>query len=524
MTSKRSQQQKPPSIEPNTPIPLKNEEVKHMLRQHLGDIPTLVMRDITTGQQQGIRVLVVSIQGLADMTLIAKTVMEPLLSNHRLPLTRTNAARMLAERLVTTGPVNVIHDMHSLIEKLLSGRAVIIPEGSRDAVTCDVSETSRRSIEEPDTEPVARGPREGFIEHLEENLSLLQRRLRTSDLRLENFVMGKYTNTRVVLVYLQDVASDSVVAEVRSRLDRIGDNVDGITLSENITELIEDHPFSLFPTTDASERPERIAAGLLEGRFAVFVEGSPFTLLGPTLFAEFFTTTGDYTDRPIFVAMLRIIRIIALVMTLFLPSLYVAFVSFHQETVPTSLLLSIALGRQGVPFPPIAEALLMEFAFEILREAGLRLPSRLGGAVSIVGVLVVGQAAVAAGVVSPILIIVVGTTAIASFAVPDFHLTNILRFLRFPILLTAGAFGVIGVLISFILLSLHLATLRSFGVPYLAPMAPFRKSGAEKSIVRHHFWKRTNRPPSLDVTNPQRESDKPLMPSPKREDRDDAES
>lgn len=503
-------------------IPLSNKKTRALISDAFGHSPSLIIRNIRTGHDRGVPLMAVYLLGLVDLTLVATTVLNPLLSDHRLPITRTNAADLLAERLLTNAVLDRVETMEAVIEKIMAGRVVILPEGSRTGLACDVSSTPNRAIQEPETEGVARGPREGFIESIEQNLSLVRRRLRTADLRIEPFTMGRHTHTRVALVYIASIAAESVIQEARSRLNRINDNVDGILVSESVAELIEDHPYALFPTINATERPERVAASLLEGRFAVFVEGSPFTLMAPTLFAEFLTTSADNTERAITVSLLRAVRMLSLVATLFLPSIYVALVSFHQETIPTLLLLSIAVGREGVPFPPIAEALLMETAFEVLREAGLRLPRSLGGAVSIVGVLVVGQAAVSAGIVSPILIIIVGGTAVSSFTVPNFPTANVLRVLRFPILLITGAFGAIGIVFCFILLTLHLVSLRSFGVPYLSPLAPFRADEVAKGLVRQPAWSRTKRPAAMWQKNIVRQTPD-LMPHPSKGDDNDRE-
>lgn len=501
------------------PIPPQNKEVRAVLEDAFAHSSSLVMRDIRSGKDQGMAFLVVYFLGLADANRVSETVLEPLLADHRLPLTRTNAIDVLQERLVTNASVERVETVDHLIERILSGRVIILPEGSRVALACDVSGTPHRGISEPETEGVARGPHEGFIEQVEVNVSLIRRRLRTTNLQTEQFIMGRHTKTRVILVYIQGIAADSIIEEARSRLSRIGENIDGILLSQTVAELIEDHPFSLFPTINATERPERVAAGLLEGRFAVFTEGTPFTLMAPTHFAEFLTSSADYAERAFTVAVLRAVRLVALFTMLFLPSIYVALVSFHQETIPTLLLLSIAQGREGVPFPPIGEALLMETAFEVIREAGIRLP-RLGNAVSIVGVLVVGQAAVAAGVVSPILIIVVGATAISSFTLPNFPAANVLRFLRFPILLFTGAFGAVGIAISFIFLTLHLVSLRSFGAPFMAPLAPFKWEVLRKAFLRQPIWTRSSRPSSMWPEDTLRATPN-LMPRPPRRGQDD---
>lgn len=509
----------PPPKPGGSPIPLDNDELKRIILDTFGETDVLHSRTVRVGGERGLRVLAIYDCSLFNAAEAAKTVFEPLIAYGDRPITRTNAIEVLKERVLTNAVIDFADTIEGVIEKILSGRVVLHPEGSRQALVCDVSQTPVRSVEEPETEGIARGPREGFVEQIEANLALLRRRLRTPHLRTESFTVGKYTQTRVVLTYIEGVASETVVAEARSRLERIGVNIDGLLVSDTVVELIEDHPFSLFPTINTTERPERVAAALLEGRFAIFVEGTPFALFAPTYFAEFFTSSADHTERPITTLMLRTVRLLSLFITLFLPSIYVALVSFHHEAIPTILLLSIALGREGVPFPPAGEAFLMEGAFEVLREAGLRLPKTLSNAVSIVGVLVIGQAAVAAKVISPIMIIIVGLTAVASFTTPNFGTADVLRFLRFPILFLTALFGAIGMLISFILLVTHLVSLRSFGVPYMAPLAPFRYNEIKKGLWRRPVWDRGPRPATLWAQDTDRQEGG-LMPRPPREGED----
>lgn len=499
------------------PIPLRLDELVAILKDRFGDSDALVMRTVRTGPDRALPVLVAYLTGLINVQLVADTVLSPLLSDHRLPITRTNAAQLLRERLLTNAIVDTAESVEVVVEKIMSGRVVVVPEGSRVAVVCDVSETPHRAIQEPATEGVARGPHEGFIEHIETNLALLRRRLRTPDLRIEWFTMGRYTKTRVALAYIDGVASPAIVEEARRRLSRVGDRIDGVMFSETVAELIEDHPYAAFPTINSTERPERVTAALLEGRFAVFVEGSPFVLFAPTFFPEYLTSGADYAERSYTSILLRIVRIIGLFTTLWLPSVYVALAEYHPETIPTPLLLSIALSREGVPFPPLIEAFIMEGAFEILREAGLRLPRSLGNAVSIVGVLVVGQAAVMAGIVSPILIIIVGLTAVASFTLPNFATANLVRLLRFPILVLTGMFGALGIAVSFLLIVLHVVSLRSFGAPFMSPLAPFRAQQIKKAFLRHPAWAQTPRPPLLWPQNPTRKTPG-LMPHPSQGD------
>lgn len=499
--------------ESGLPIYLDLDESARYFRNVLGESPDVTLREFRTGADRGLRVLLVYIETLVDTDAIAEHVVEKLLAPYPYPITATNAVRLARERLLAGTRLRRIDHYEDAVDHLLRGYALLLFEGNREALAFDAGREVTRAIGEPETERVARGPREGFNESVKENIALLRRKLRTPNLRLETFPGGRYTENRITLAYIQGIASPGLIDEVRSRLRRIDGNVDGILLSQTVAELIEDHPFSLVPTVNATERPDRVAAALLEGRFAIFVDGTPFVLVSPTLLADYMVTTEDYTSQFYVATFTRILRYIALFGTLFLPAIYVALVSFHQEMIPTALLLSIAAGRENVPFPAFAEAMLMELTFEVLREAGLRLPGNIGSAISIVGVLVVGQAAVDAGIVSPLMIIVVGATAIASFAIPSYIFADTVRVLRFPILLLAGSFGFVGIVVSFILLSLHVASLRSFGIPFSAPLTPFHASDMKDTIVRVPAWGMRFRTILMSMVNPRRLAEE-MMPTP----------
>lgn len=511
-----------PNSSQMTPLSRDLDENHEWLHETLGMSPDIVWREFLLGESRGLRVLLVYIDPIVDSTFISESVVARLLEPHPYPITVTNAATVVEQRLLSSTDIRRIEYLEDAAMSLLDGHAILLFAGCRKGLSIAASQVAKRAVEEPSTERAARGPREGFTENLMDNLSLLRGRLRSPALRLEFFEAGVHTRTRVVLSYLDGVIRPGLVEEARARLSRIGDNIDGILNSESITELIEDHPSSIVSTINATERPDRAAAAILEGRFVILVDGTPFALIGPTFFTDFFITTEDYTARVSVGTFTRLIRFAALFGALFLPSLYVALVSFHQEMIPTPLLLSIAAGREGIPFPAVVEALLMELAFEVLREAGLRLPSQIGNAISIVGVLVIGQAAVAAGIVSPIMIIVVGATAIATFAIPSISAANTLRLLRFPILIITGAFGALGIVVSFILLTLHVVSLRSFGLPIASPYAPFHWRDLRDTLIRAPRWARNWRPSPLATLNP-RISRRGIRPTPPTEGGDNSD-
>jgi hypothetical protein len=372
-------------------------------------------------------------------------------------------------------------------------------------------------VSEPVAEGEVRASRDGFIENIRVNTSLIRRRIKDYSLRIDSMKIGVRTKTDVALVYIDNLVDKGILGELKSRLERI--DVDSILESGYIEELIEDAPLSVFPTIEHTERPDKASAAILEGRIAVIVDNTPFCLVVPTIFWQFIQATGDYYERHYVSSFIRWIRILALFISLTASSFYVLLSSFHQEMYPTALALRVAAGREGVPFPAIMEVFLLEIMFEILREAGLRMPKPVGQAVSIVGALVIGEAAVNAGLVGPTLVVIIAAEAISSFAIPAYSLALAFRLLKFPLLVLSATFGLLGFLGGNMLVALHLLSLRSFGAPFLTPIDPFRVHGNKDVIIRVPWWKMTKRPKAASTQNVKRQADsetlKPKPPSKK---------
>lgn len=355
-------------------------------------------------------------------------------------------------------------------DKLSAGYIAIFLDGEKYAILINFVLVEERAIEEPTSEMAIRGPKDGFNESLQTNLNLIRQRIRSNHLKFIEYTIGDLTKTSVVVAYIDGIAEQSLVEEVIDRLNKM--EVEQLISSELIEELIDDEPYTPFPLIQNTERPDSAIGSLFEGRVVILVDHTPFVLIAPMTFWNGFEATGDVYERFIYVTFIRLLRFLLLLVAVFLPSLYVALTTFHPKLIPTELLISIAATRENVPFPAIIEALTMELVFEALREAGLRLPKAIGQAVSIVGAIVIGQAAVEAGIVSAAMVIVVASTGIASFAIPKYNTEIALRLIRFPMLILAGVLGLFGVVVGFLVLIIHLVNLRSFGVAYFKPMAP----------------------------------------------------
>ncbi|MCC2686799.1 MAG: GerA spore germination protein, partial [Paenibacillaceae bacterium] len=324
------------------------------------------------------------------------------------------------------------------IREISKGKVILAIQGMPCAIVFGSRKVEHRTVGQPETEQVIRGAREGFIEMLGTNVSLLRYRLPTPDFRVKYMTIGKLTQSMVAICYIDGIANSQLVEEVHNRLASI--EIDAVLDIGYLEQFIEDNNWSPFPQMQYTERPDKTVSNLIEGRVALLVDGSPFALIAPTVFSQYYQTVEDYSGRFLLVSFIRLARLIALLFSLVFPSLYVALLSFNPELIPTEFAVAVSGGRAGVPFPAVIEVLAMEISMEVLREATLRLPQQVGGALSIVGVLVIGQAAVSAGFVSPITVVVIALTTIGSFATPAYDAALALRILRFPLIMLAGAF------------------------------------------------------------------------------------
>ncbi|WP_334109836.1 spore germination protein [Thermodesulfitimonas autotrophica] len=399
---------------------------------------------------------------------------------------------MVKDRVTTVAELEDCKDFWKAAEAILAGKAVLFLAGETQALVLDTRGYETRSIGDPEIESVVRGPRDAFVEDVERNIMLIRRRLKTPNLVVERFNLGRLTQSVVVLLYIKGLVAPELVAEVRSRVKRI--NMDAVFSCHYVEEMVADSPHSFFPQTIATERPDRVAAALAEGKLACLTDTAPMALIVPATLAALLQSPEDYYHPYVISTAIRWLRYLAFFISVTASPLYIAITTFHQEMIPFRLLLSVAAAREGVPLPAVLEALVMELTFELLREAGIRFPRPIGQAVSIVGALVIGEAAVTAGVVSPLMVIIVALAGIASFATPSYELAIPMRLFRFPLMVLAGSLGLFGLTAGLLALLIHLAGLRSFGVPYLTPVAPLKFPDLKDVLVRVPLWMMRTRP------------------------------
>ncbi|PGT82412.1 spore germination protein [Bacillus sp. AFS040349] len=390
--------------------------------------------------------------------------------------------------------------LHQLIWHMLNGFAIVMVNQHTKALALNIGGTEKRSIVEPSTQTIIRGPKDGFVEDLQTNIGLVRRRIKNPRLIFEEFNVGRDSNTQLVIGYMKGIVNEDILSEVKQRINKI--NASGLLDTGNVEEFITDQTFTFFPLVFNTERPDSISGNILEGKIAIFLDGTPFVLVVPSVFTDFFQSTEDYYQPFFMTSFIRVIRYIAFMITLTFPSLYVAITTFHHELLPTPLLISVQSQREGVPFPAVIEILLMELTFEVLREAGVRMPRAVGQTLSIVGALVIGQAAVEAGLVSNVLVVVVAFSAIASFVTPIYNFSIAARLIRFILILMAASLGLYGIFLSLIVMVIHLVSLRTFGIPYLTPVAPFKLRDQTDVFFRIPLWADKFRPSYLMSKSP----------------------
>ncbi|WP_338543061.1 spore germination protein [Paenibacillus tundrae] len=422
------------------------------------------------------------IQSIVDTATMREAIVKPLLEE----ASRDEIDPMLTARIVSgsffTLDSQLTESSEQLVSDIVSGNAVLHFEGLANWIVFSIQDYQKRSIPESTNEVVVVGPQEAFIEDIHANMSLLRHKIKHPDFKMIQFTIGKYTKTVVYVVYIEGLCKPDILENVLNSLNEI--DMDSSLGVSYLSEFLEDHPLSPFPQYQYTERPDSVAAALVEGRIGVMQDGTPFSILIPVTFFSLMQSSEDYYQRFHSASFIRIIRLLFAFFAFLLPSVYVAVTTFHPEIIPTNLLITIASARENIPFPALVEAFIMEITFEGLREAGIRIPKPLGQTVSIIGGIVIGQAAVQAGIVSAPLVIVVSITGIAAFIIPHFELGLAFRLLRFPVLLVGGTLGLFGVVISIYLIYWYMVSLRSFGVPYMQPFAPLVLRDIKDTFIR----------------------------------------
>jgi len=463
------------------------------IEEVLANTPDLNIRKLHI-KQTGEEAALVYMDELTDKTCLNHDVLAPL---------QLESGNPSEDFVVNVGYVKPESKWDDLKLNIMLGNSVLFIEGRNNAYILDTKGLPKRAIEDPQQEPSLKGAHQGFIEIGSQNIAMIRRYIPDKELKMRRYVVGRRGKTFVSMLYLEDVANPDIVRLLEERIQAI--DVDAIINTGELAEFIEDQPLALFPQILTTERPDTAASQILQGRCVAVVDGSPSVLVAPVTFMSFFQTVDDYSSRWSIASFLRILRIFAFFVAIFLPGFFISVISYHFEIIPMKLLLTLGESRGQVPFPPFVEAIMMEITLEMLREAGVRLPAPIGQTVGIVGGIVIGQAVVQAGLISNVMVIIVAFTAISSFIIPNMDMMAAVRLMRFMIMVLATCFGFIGLVIGMMLMIGRLITLNSLDTSYSTPLAPFRISDWKDTLLRVPLWLMKNRPTSTRAIQERRQ-------------------
>jgi len=423
------------------------------------------------------KVTVLYIRQLTDRTALSDHIIKPLLNHgHEQNIKASDAI----ERIIVAGDCFADTDPNKIEQYILDGNTVLLFSGDTGYAVVNLIKVEKRAIPIPENMFTLRGPKDSFIEDLDTNISLIRYRLKNKNLRIEKFYVGERTKTPVAVVYFEDIANNKSVSEIKKRISRI--NTDGLSSSGELQAFLLNKKTDLFPQTGITERSDMACGALLEGKIVVLMGGGPWALIAPKVFSEYLWACDDFYMNKYFGTLARILRVIALALSFIVSSLYLAIVSFHNDVLPSSFMIAIAQARARVPFNAFVEVLLIEIIAELIRESLVRVPSKIGTAIGIVGAIIIGQAAVSAGVFSPLLLIVVSLSLISSFVPADFTIVDPFRVLKFIVIIATGFFGFFGFTLALLAIVANLVSINTFGVPYMAPAAPFNAKDFLKSV------------------------------------------
>ena len=459
------------------------------------------------------KAFVMYIDGMVDSPVINEFILSPLMMRNRANIFDDKQKKFVSEEkidnvtlknfkkskeknlvdfiynsLIPQNSVDKVTDFSDVYSAINMGNCMLFVDSLDTAFNLDVKGFKQRNIDSPRNEVVVRGSQEAFVENIRTNTSMIRRLVNNENLVIETLTVGQITKTQVSIGYIKSLANEDLVAEVRYRINNL--SVDYLISSGQLEQLIQDSPESLFPQMVATERPDKVSNFLLEGRVVIVINGSPYVLVAPGVFVDFITSPEDLNLKYQFSNMQKLIRLLAIFLSLLLPGMYIAITNYHQELIPTELLFTIAAARESVPFPTFVEILLMEISFELIREAGLRVPTPLGSTIGIVGALILGEAAVSASLVSPVLIIIIAITGICSFSIPDFSLNFTFRIYRFIYIILGYVAGFLGISVVLFIQLVIMCKLKSFGSPYITPYILNKNKRSISSYFIPPIWKR----------------------------------
>jgi len=452
------------------------------------------------------KAFLVYMEGMVDRVTINNFILMPIFRDANKFKDSTGSCQLdfMFENVLEIHQVKKVKTMKDIVTEILVGDTGIYVDGCDYLIFCETKGYEKRSLSTPQIEAVVRGSQEAFSENLRTNITLLRKIIKCKDFTTEFLTVGSRNQMNVAIAYMSGVINPAIVTEVKRRLNGI--STDFIASAGMLEQFIEDKPFSIIPTILETERPDRTADNIFEGKLAIIVDGTPFSIVVPVTVATLFHSPEDSSLRWQYATMLRAIRVFAIFVASLLPGLYVALTNFHKEMIPTDLLIAIAKAKEDVPFPTIVEVLIMELSFELIREAGIRIPGIVGNTIGIIGALILGQAAVQANLVSPVMIIVVAFTGLGNFAIPDFSLAFGIRIIRGIFIISGAILGFYGISLALVAMGFSFVSIKSFGVPFFTSFAPSTRRSHDM-LIRWPIWKQEFRPDNVNPVDVRRQPD-----------------
>lgn len=476
------------------PVKLDLDENIKTLDKLLENSSDVVKRKLTIGNTQKVDIYISYLDLMIDRKSLEQNIIDNLLFRMD-DLSKQHAYNYIKEHALQTADIKEVTTMDEITQAILSGDVVLLVDGNTKALIISLKSFPSRGVSEVQSEVTLKGAKDSFTESVAVNKALIRRRIRDTKLKMESLKVGVRSRTDITIAYITDIAHEDIISELKDRINEFV--IDGIFDIGMLEQLIEHAWYSPFPQYQSTERPDKVASALLEGRVVILVDNSPMALILPVTLNSFFQASDDYYSRWEVVSFIRILRYLAAIIAIGAPGLYIAITNYQPELIPTSLALSFAAARRGVPFTIVIEVIILQIAFELLSEAGIRLPSPLGNTIGIVGGLIIGEAAVSANLVSSMVVIVVAFTAIASFTIPNETFSSAFRLIRYMIIILTAILGLFGFIIGMMLVFIHLSSLESFGVPYLSPFVAVnhkKESTVGDSILKYPIFKQTKRP------------------------------
>lgn len=473
------------------------------INNRIGKKSTIVIKRFYIGKgNDALEAALIYINALASKDIIDRDILAPLmLCTEENLLDISDIEKYICMKYIPMSNTEVVMDISEAIEAIRRGKAVIIIDKSFRFIINDTTAGNYRAVEEPGNEFAIRGSREGFVENLETNVSILRRRIKDKNLTIDYFKVGRRSQTDLAVIYIQDIADNTVIKKIEDAIKAV--DVDYITATGQLEQYMEENPHSVFPQANGTEKPDKVEANIMEGRVALLLEGTPYVLTLPCVFMELFQTVEDYYERPIASSIIRILRLIAVIIVISLSAAYLTILKYNSTLIPVKLLIPIIQARRGIALSPFVGIMLIEIIIEFLREGGLRLPTKIAQTLSLVGGIIIGEMAVRSRIVSSSTLFMVGLSTIATFLISNYEMSLTARTLRFPMIILANVMGIFGLIIGWYFILAHLCSLENYGVPYFS----FRGADMKDSLIRTFLWKMNKRPEAIPNKNPIRQTD-----------------